>query len=778
MSRKVGGSDQRGGPGAESGLEALRQSPEFRGPGDPPKDHDHANDHLALLYEDRDEQFAAAVPFIRQGLERGEQCLYVADDNSREEVLAAMRAYDIDVDTALGSGALAVLTPADTYRRTDAFDRDTMLEFWEDSLEQAVDEEGYTGLRAAAEMTWALDGDTGADELAEYEAVLNPLYQDEDYTVLCQYSRERFPTEVIHDVIKTHPHLIINNTVSQNFYYTPPEQFFGSEDLETKVNRMTQTLREHTEAKTEVHEHNEYLRELYEVTADSDRSFEEKLHTIFELGCDRFDLDLGGLARIDPETDLFEVEVISGDHEHLKPGAQVALSETYCRVLSDVEIAGITDPVGDGLDGILAYTEFGVESYLGTRIELDAELDRTLFFVASEPRPTAFSDTERTLHHLMGQWVQYELERQQREQELREHTEYLNALIETTPECIKTVGPDGTLFQMNPAGLEMVDADVESDVVGECVYDLIAPEDRERFRAFNERICQGESGTLEFGIIGLEGTHRHMETHAAPLHRPDGSTVQVALTRDITDQIEREQQLAETVDQLQQSNDRLKQFAYAASHDLQEPLRMVSSYLQLLENGYKADLDEDAREYIDFAVSGADRMRAMVNDLLAFSRVEQGDKEFKSVDCNGVLDRVTDDLRVKIEENNAEISVESLPTIRADSEQLEQIFSNLVSNAIKYSGDEPPAVEITVEERTDHWVFAVADNGIGIDPEKTDRIFEVFKRLHHENEYPGTGIGLSLCQKIAENHGGDIWVDSEPGEGSTFFFTIPKQVAE
>ncbi|QCS45080.1 MEDS domain-containing protein [Natrinema versiforme] len=902
MSQPAEDNDQRSSVGLESGLKALRQSPAFRGPGDPPEDHDHANDHLALLYEDSDDQFAAAIPFIRQGLERGEQCLYVADDNSRDEVLAAMRAYDIDVDTALESGALSVLTPAETYRRTGEFDRDTMLEFWEDSLEEAKADEGYTGLRAAAEMTWALEGDTSSDELAEYEGVLNPLYQDEDYTVLCQYNSERFSAEVIHDVIKTHPHLIINNTISQNFYYTPPEQFFDSEDPETKVNRMTQTLQEHTAAKTELQEHREYLRELYEVSARSDLSFEEKLREIIELGCDRFDLEYGGLARIDPETDLFEIEIINREHEHLIPGKQYPLSETYCQLVTDDgKTATITDPVSRGFEGKLCYEQFGVQTYLGTHLELDSDTDRTFFFLSNELREESFSAAERTFHHLMGQWVQYELDRQQRERELHERTEHLQALIETTPDCIKTVGPDGTLLQMNTAGLEMVEAESASDVIGEFVYDLIAPEDRQRFREFNERICQGESGALKFDIIGLDGTRRQMETHAAPLSRPDETTVQVALTRDITDRVERkreleraldllektehiadvggweiepdtkevfwtdhifellevdadeeppldealamyheedqpivegaieealdsgdpfdvetrirtengdvrwlrlqgvpetvddevislrgaahditehkerEHQLEELIGKLEASNDRLKQFAYAASHDLQEPLRMVSSYLQLLENEYRNDLDADAQEYIDFAVDGADRMRAMVNDLLAFSRVEQTDGEFEPVDCNRLLEQVTDNLQLKIEENDADISVKSLPTVRADSEQLEQVFSNLLSNAIKYSDDEPPEIEITVEEQANQWKFAVADNGIGIDPAKTDQIFEVFKRLHHDNEYPGTGIGLALCQEIVENHAGEIWIDSEPGEGSTFFFTIPKQ---
>ncbi|AHG04711.1 histidine kinase [Halobacterium sp. DL1] len=369
--------------------------------------------------------------------------------------------------------------------------------------------------------------------------------------------------------------------------------------------------------------------------------------------------------------------------------------------------------------------------------------------------------------------MQYELERKRHEQELREREQYMSALVETAPECIKTLDEDGTMLQVNPAGVQLLEADAEADVVGTSIYDFVASEHRESFRQFNERICSGESGTFEYDVVGLEGTRRNMETHAAPLCHPDGSTSHVALTRDVTEQKERGVVLEKTVDQLQQSNDRLTQFAYAASHDLQEPLRMVSSYVRLLEDRYADELDEEAGEYIDFAVDGADRMRDMVDDLLAYSRVEQSDGTFESVDCGAVLDRVVGDLQVQVEETDADVDVADLPTVQADPDQLEQLFRNLVSNAVKYSGDDPPRVEVTAERCQDAWALSVADDGIGIDPEYNDRIFEVFKRLHHSDEYSGTGIGLSLCQEIVENHDGDIRVDSEPGEGSTFVVTLP-----
>ncbi|ELZ24444.1 PAS/PAC sensor signal transduction histidine kinase [Haloterrigena salina JCM 13891] len=224
---------------------------------------------------------------------------------------------------------------------------------------------------------------------------------------------------------------------------------------------------------------------------------------------------------------------------------------------------------------------------------------------------------------------------------------------------------------------------------------------------------------------------------------------------------------------LEESNERLEQFAYAASHDLQEPLRMVTSYLQLLESRYTDELDGDAEEFIEFAVDGAERMRKMIDGLLEYSRVETQGEPLEPIDLDEVVDDAIGNLQVRIEETSASIETESLPRVRGDESQLQQVFQNLVSNALEYSGDEPPRVRISADRRGSRWKVSVRDEGIGIDPEDQDRIFEVFQRLHGRDEHPGTGIGLSLCQRIVERHDGDIRVDSEPGEGTTFSFTLP-----
>jgi signal transduction histidine kinase len=225
--------------------------------------------------------------------------------------------------------------------------------------------------------------------------------------------------------------------------------------------------------------------------------------------------------------------------------------------------------------------------------------------------------------------------------------------------------------------------------------------------------------------------------------------------------------------ELKASNERLEQFAYAASHDLQEPLRMVSSYLSLLEHRYGDDLEPEAWEFVDYAVDGADRMREMIDGLLAYSRVQTRGDPFEPVDLEDVLADVREEMLVRIEESGAEITAESLPTVAGDRRQLQQVFGNLVENAVEYSGDDPPRVRVAAERSGNRWVVSVEDEGIGIDPDDQDRVFEVFQRLHSREDHEGPGIGLALCERIVERHGGDIWVESEPGEGATFTFTLP-----
>jgi signal transduction histidine kinase len=234
-----------------------------------------------------------------------------------------------------------------------------------------------------------------------------------------------------------------------------------------------------------------------------------------------------------------------------------------------------------------------------------------------------------------------------------------------------------------------------------------------------------------------------------------------------------EEELAKKVEELARSNRDLEQFAYVASHDLQEPLRMVAAYTQLLAERYRGKLDEQADKYIHYAVDGATRMQTLIQDLLAFSRTGKQETELKPTDCNTAVDQALKNLQAAVGESRAVVKYGHLPVVMANGAQLEQVFQNLIGNAIKFRGAEAPLIQIGAEKKADDWVISVTDNGIGIAPEDSESIFEVFKRLHTRTEYSGNGIGLAICKKIIERRGGRIWVAAQPDRGCTFKFTLP-----
>ena len=286
----------------------------------------------------------------------------------------------------------------------------------------------------------------------------------------------------------------------------------------------------------------------------------------------------------------------------------------------------------------------------------------------------------------------------------------------------------------------------------------------ERFvNVINENVCK-------------DGRRAWMTWTNKPIYDEKGEVSEVlAVGSDITERKRAEDDLNRAMEDLKRSNAELEQFAYVASHDLQEPLRMVSSYMQLLKRRYEGKLDQDADQFIAYAVDGSERMQRLINDLLAFSRVGTRGQPFAEVAGDKALEQALTNLQVAIKKGKATVTHDRLPKVLGDETQLVQLFQNLVGNAIKFHGKEKPQVHISARARGKEWVFAVRDNGIGIDPQYAERIFIIFQRLHGRAKYEGTGIGLAICKKIVQRHGGRIWVESQPGKGSTFFFTLPKQ---
>ena len=305
--------------------------------------------------------------------------------------------------------------------------------------------------------------------------------------------------------------------------------------------------------------------------------------------------------------------------------------------------------------------------------------------------------------------------------------------------------------------------------------DITYPDDIEFTKKAIDSILSGENNSVRFDkrYIHKNGSIVWVDVSTSLRRDKDGKPLYFITTlNNITERRQAQEELTRKTEELSRSNRELQQFAYIASHDLQEPLRMISSYLQIIEETYKGQLDADADEFIGYAVDGSKRLQSMINGLLAYSRVETRTNPFESVDSELLLNQAMFNLQVAIEESGASIFHDPLPDITADGTQIVQLFQNLISNAIKFRGTDLPRIHISAERKGSDWVFSVQDNGISIEPQYKDRIFTIFQRLHGR-EYPGTGIGLSICRRIVEHHGGKIWVESEPGKGSTFYFTIP-----
>ena len=359
--------------------------------------------------------------------------------------------------------------------------------------------------------------------------------------------------------------------------------------------------------------------------------------------------------------------------------------------------------------------------------------------------------------------------------ERRRTDEKFRGLLEAAPDAMVIVSASGKIVRVNTQ-TERVFGYPREELLGKPIEQLIPARFRDRHEAHRAAYAEarrprGMGVGLELFGLRKDGTEFPVEISLSPLATDEGRLVSAAV-RDITERKRAEAELAERAAELARSNAELEQFAYVASHDLQEPLRMVASYTQLLARRYQSKLGPDADEFIQFAIDGVSRMQGLILDLLAYSRVSRKARAFERVDLEAVFTQATANLQASILESRAEVTHEPLPSVAGDAPQLVQLLQNLIGNAIKFRAEAAPRVHVSVERHARTWTFAVADNGIGIDAKYFERIFVIFQRLHTRDRYPGTGIGLAICKKIVERHGGKIWVESSP-RGSTFRFTLP-----
>ena len=349
---------------------------------------------------------------------------------------------------------------------------------------------------------------------------------------------------------------------------------------------------------------------------------------------------------------------------------------------------------------------------------------------------------------------------------------YNRSLIEASLDPLVTIGHDGKITDVNTS-TEFVTGYSRDELIGTDFTNYFMDPEKAK-KGYQEVFKEGFVSDYALGIKHRDGSITPVLYNASTFQDEFGEIIGVfAAARDVTELKKVEKLLKLRLEELTRSNEELEQFAYVSSHDLQEPLRMITSYLQLLQRRYQGQLDDKADKYIHFAVDGASRMQNLINDLLEYSRVTRSVREPKTTNCEFILNQALANLKLMIKDNKVTISHDPLPDVMADSTQLIQVFQNMILNGIKFRSEEAPKIHIAAEKKASEWVFSVQDNGIGIDPKYSERIFEIFKRLHKREDYNGTGIGLAICKKIVERHGGRIWVESELGKGSTFYFTLP-----
>jgi PAS domain S-box-containing protein len=461
------------------------------------------------------------------------------------------------------------------------------------------------------------------------------------------------------------------------------------------------------------------------------------------------------------------------DNGKFQDSVEYALKDTPCGDVVGKTICCFPKAVRQLFPRDAVLQKMMAESYVGTTLwSFDG---RPIGLIAVIGRkPLASTRLAESVLKLVAVRAAGELERRRADESLRASEQLYRAIGESIDFGVWVCAPDGRNTYTSPSLLKLVGLTQEqcSDFGwGEVLH----PDDAARtIAAWKECVRTGGKWDIEHRYRGVDGQWHPILARGVPVRNKQGEVLCWAGINLDTSRMKRaEEALRHVAEELERSNEDLQQFANVASHDLQEPLRMVSGFLKLLEDRYAPQLDDKANEYIGYSVEGATRMSQLITDLLAYSRVGSKGKELRPTDADKALAGAMANLRGSIQEAGATVTHEELPTVKADSTQVMQLFQNLIGNAIKFrSPDRPCQVHISAKQSEGQWVFAVRDNGIGIPPEQSERVFVIFQRLHGREKYPGTGIGLAICKKIVERHGGRIWVGSSPGEGSTFCFTI------
>lgn len=527
----------------------------------------------------------------------------------------------------------------------------------------------------------------------------------------------------------------------------------------------------------------ESLRELHRLSTTTFKSYQELFLAYLKAGCGFFQMPTGIISKIEGE--VYTIQAVESDMTSLTAGDTFALNNTYCQSVVEQQKTVVLTHVGQmpHMHSHPVYQNLRLESYLSAPVYVNGRLFGTLNFSSQLPRAQQFAPYEIETLELMAESLGWFLTVQQAEQEeqkmfaaLHQSEEMFRSLFESAPVGIVIINKDGIIKLSNNA-LERLFGYQQGELLEQSIEILLPVANRETH--VKERHHFFAAPRLRPMGIGLALAGQHQNGGQFPVEvslgtiQIHGETLAMGFIVDVSRQVLAEEALQQQTKDLARSNEELRKFAYAISHDLRAPLRALYSYSQFLQEDYGEVIDEDGQEYIKGIAESAQHMEALVVGLLEYGRIGRDSKPLSWVSLQDLLAKLIKQLNLH---QLAELHIPAeLPVIEAQPFRLEQIFHNLLTNAVKYRRpDVPPVITIACEERNNYWELSVIDNGIGIDEKYHQKIFGIFQRLHTNAEYEGTGIGLAIVEKAVEDQGGAIWLTSQPGLGSTFTFTIPK----
>jgi PAS domain S-box-containing protein len=788
--------------------------------------------HFCQFYRSKQDLIDILVPYFKSGLEGNEMCMWVTSAPlTKSQARQAIAKAVPGVERRLESGQLEILSHTEWYLKGGSFVLDRVLAGWVDRVGKAT-AAGYSGLRVTGNTAWLEKKDWKS--FTQYETAINGVIGKYPMLALCTYSLEACGAAEVMDVVHNHEFALIKQEnqwelIESSLYKQTKNALQESErqyrrliesiqegiwaidkdERTTFVNpRMAEMLGYRVEemlgrhffdfiddsrkalARERMQRRRQGIREQveFELRRKDGRPILVALHSAPLL--DENGVYVGAFAAVEDITEKKQAE------ELLKYQAGLIDSVSDAVYSTDAELKirswnhaaelmygwKAEEAIGREVRELLQ-SEFRAGSREQALSELFAqgawsgEILQTKKDGTRIPVLTSRSVLKSSAGEVTGvvAIARDITERIRAEEALRETHDYLENLLDYANAPIIVWNPQFKITRFNHAFEHLTGLEA-ARVLGQKL-DILFPQDsREESLAHIRDALAGQRWeAVEIPILRRDGSVRIVLWNSATLFAPEGgqAVATIAQGQDITERNEAEKELRRKTEELARSNAELEQFAYVASHDLQEPLRMVSSYVQLLADRYRGKLDPDADEFIHFAHDGAVRMQRLIHDLLTYSRVGTHGAALEELEAEAVLAQAGENLKLTIEENGVVLTHDPLPVILADRVMLTQVFQNLIDNAVKFRREERPKIHVSCRRKGEEWVFSVRDNGIGIEPEYYERIFVIFQKLHSKGKYQGTGIGLALCRRAVEKMGGRIWAESKLGEGSTFFFTLP-----